>query len=115
VAGIGGRIAAFFFASVNGLLTFAWHDRRIMPTVARLPGRIQVIFFHNDHDPPHFHVERPGADVTMAIADLRVLHGSLRRQDMLSVREWAKVHQAELAMNRVLARARLPLWDIPYP
>jgi hypothetical protein len=57
-----------------------------MPTVARLPARIQVIFYHNDHDPPHFHAERPAADVTIAIADLRVQHGSLGTRDMLMLR-----------------------------
>lgn len=73
------------------------------------------MFYHNDHDPPHFHAERPGADVTIAIADLRVLRGSLGTRDMLLIRQWTKAHQAALAMNWVLVRARLLHWEFPHP
>ena len=86
-----------------------------MPTVAHLPGRIRVLLHHTDHDPPHFHAERPGAAVALRIADLSVLKGSFDRSDRLLVREWARAHQAELAMNLILARARLNLWEIPWP
>jgi hypothetical protein len=117
VAGIGGGIArtAFFFTGVNRLLTFAWHGRRIMPTVAHLSGRIRIMLHRNDHDPPHFHAERAGEEVQITIADLSVLRGSLRRADMLQVRQWARAHQAELALNWLLVRAELPMRDIPYP
>ena len=86
-----------------------------MPVVPHLPGRIRVILHINDHDPPHFHAERPGAAVQIRIADLSVLRGSLDPSDMLLLRSWARAHQAELAMDWVLARAKLDLWDIPYP
>lgn len=51
----------------------------------------------------------------MRIADLRLLEGSLDRGHLLNVLRWARDHQAELAMNWVLARAELNLWDIPFP
>ena len=69
----------------------------------------------NDHDPPHFHAAGPGTEVVVRIADLSVLRGSLEPSDMVLLRRWARAHQAELAMDWVLARAKLDLWDIPYP
>ncbi len=47
-----------------------------MPAVADLPGRLRVCQFHNDHDPPHFHVQRAGRDTLITIADLRILRGA---------------------------------------
>ena len=49
------------------------------------------------------------------IADISVLHGGLDSSDMAVLRRWALAHQAELALNWVLARATLPLREIPYP
>ena len=57
-----------------------------MPTVAILPGRIVIAQYYNDHDPPHFHVKRPGMDVEMRIADLAVIKGSIRASDRLTVK-----------------------------
>lgn len=86
-----------------------------MPKVADLPGKLRVCQFHNDHDPPHFHVQQAGPDALIRIADLELLRGSLSAGDLALVRGWAKVHQAELALNWVFARAGLDLRDIGYP
>jgi|HubBroStandDraft_1064217.scaffolds.fasta_scaffold1243701_2 hypothetical protein len=86
-----------------------------MPKVAELPGRLHVCQFHNDHDPPHFHVRQAGRDTLICIADLLILRGALAATHLRAVREWALAHQAELALNWVLARAGLDIRDIPYP
>lgn len=86
-----------------------------MPAVADLPGRLRICQFHNDHDPPHFHVQRAGQDTLITIADLRILRGNLSATHWLEVRNWALAHQAELALNWVRARAGLEMQDIPFP
>jgi hypothetical protein len=86
-----------------------------MATVADLPREIRVCQFYNDHDPPHFHVRQAGANVLIRIADLTVLRGAMSSSDLLLVQEWARNHQAEQALNWVLARAGLDVWEIPYP
>lgn len=86
-----------------------------MPKVADLPGKLRVCQFHKDHDPPHFHVQQGGMNTLISIADLQVLRGSLPSSDLVVVTQWARDHQAELALNWVLARAGLDLRDIPYP
>jgi hypothetical protein len=78
-----------------------------MATIADLPRKIRICQFHDDHDPPHFHVRQAGANVLIRIADLTVLRGAMSRSDLLLVQAWARNHQAELALNWVLARAGL--------
>ncbi len=86
-----------------------------MPKVADLPGRIRICQYHRDHDPPHFHVERAGQNALVRIADLEVERGAVSAADLAVVRAWAREHQAELALNWVLARAGMDLRDIPFP
>lgn len=86
-----------------------------MPVVAQMPGRIRVLLPYNDHDPPHFHVEGPGVAALLRLADLSLLRGSLGPRDLVMVRDWARAHQAELALNWVLARAKFDLREIPFP
>jgi hypothetical protein len=85
-----------------------------MTTVANLPRKVSICQFHNDHDPPHFHVRQAGANILIRIAGLTVLRGSMSRSGLLLVRNRIRDHQAELALNWVLARAGLELWEIPY-
>ena len=86
-----------------------------MPKVADLPGRLRICQFHNDHDPPHFHVQHAGHNILITIADIRILRGAISATNLRTVREWALAHQAELALNWVLARAGLELQDIASP
>jgi hypothetical protein len=46
-----------------------------------------------------------GDDTLIRIADLPIYRGSLAGGDLDSVRRWARTHQAELALNWVLAMA----------
>lgn len=86
-----------------------------MPKVAVLPDRLQVWQFHHEHGPPHFHVQRAGNDTLITIADLRMLRGALSATDLQTVIHWALAHQAELALNWLLAQSRLDMRNIPYP
>jgi hypothetical protein len=86
-----------------------------MPTVARLPRDIKISLNYNNHDPPHFHVVRANGHVVFRIADFQLLRGSMSRSDLLFVTAWVRSHQAELALNWVLARAKFELREIPYP
>jgi hypothetical protein len=86
-----------------------------MPKVADLPGRLRVCQYHNDHDPPHFHVQHAGHNTLITIADVQILRGALSTTNPRTVREWALAHQAELALNWVLARAGLEIRGIPSP
>jgi Domain of unknown function (DUF4160) len=86
-----------------------------MPTVAILPRAIRIHQHRVDHDPPHFHARKGGEEVVIRIADLGVHQGSLRRADLEVVIEWAARHQADLALNWILARAGLDPRDIEWP
>ena len=86
-----------------------------MPTVATLPGHIRIEFYRNDHDPPHFHVVTPDVNVQIMIADLSPIEGMLAPRTLRAVREWATRHQAELALNWVFARAKMPLRKVDFP
>jgi hypothetical protein len=86
-----------------------------MPAVADLPGRLRVCQYYQDHDPPHFHVQRAEQDTLITIADFKVLRGTIAVSSLREVKEWALAHQAELALNWVLARAGLDMRDIPFP
>jgi len=84
-----------------------------MPTVARLSGEIRVLLYYKEHGVPHFHVQHAGLEASIRIADLCVIEGSIRPTDMLIVLHWARFHRDALARNWMLARAGLPLEEIP--
>ena len=52
--------------------------------------------YFNDHDPPHFHVAYEDCRAEIAIADLRILAGSLPSRVLGLVMEWASLHRDEL-------------------
>ncbi len=84
-----------------------------MPTVAVVFG-IAVLFFYNDHDPPHFHVQGGAFQAKIDLADLSAseVKGHLRPQDLNRIRAWATRHRAELWENWMRARRREPLVKI---
>jgi Domain of unknown function (DUF4160) len=69
--------------------------------------------YHNDHDPPHVHVEYQGWEAFVAIATGDVLDGRLPRHASRMVKEWCMEHPNELMENWKRARALLPLERIP--
>ncbi len=84
-----------------------------MPTVAVLFG-MSIMFFYNDHEPPHLHVQGASFSAKMDLAELTIgeVHGTMRSGDIRRLRAWARRHQAELWDNWLRARAKRPLWKI---
>jgi len=68
--------------------------------------------YHDDHNPPHFHVEYQGHEALIAIKDGALLEGNLPNKALKLVREWAKEHQQELLEDWQLAVELKPLQRI---
>ena len=82
-----------------------------MPEISRFLG-IVIGMYYSDHNPPHFHAYYGDHEAAVAIADGRVLWGSLPRRAMSHVLEWRQVHSAELEEDWARARQREPLKPI---
>jgi len=67
-----------------------------MPTVAIVDG-VKVLFFADEHPPPHFHLAFAEYGASVEIATLRVIHGSLPPAKLKVVLRWAAARRAELA------------------
>ena len=68
--------------------------------------------YHDDHNPPHFHVEYQGHEALISIKDGVLLEGCLPNKALKLVREWAKEHQQELLEDWQLAVELKPLQRI---
>lgn len=69
-----------------------------MPTLAIFFGIIMRMW-HDDHPPPHIHVEYQGFEALVDIATGQISEGELPRKVATIVREWCEVHQSELQAN----------------
>jgi hypothetical protein len=67
-----------------------------MPEVSRFYGIVIRIYFA-DHFPPHFHAEYGEYEALISIEELSVIGGGLPSRAFGLVREWALLHQTELA------------------
>ncbi len=83
-----------------------------MPEISRFFG-IVIAMYHNDHDPPHFHVRYGDEKGRVGINDLSFLEGGLSPRVRGMVIEWASQHLEELRRDWVLAKERKPLDRIP--
>lgn len=79
-----------------------------MPTLAIFFG-IVIRMWHDDHPPPHIHVEYQGFEALVKIASGEVSEGELPRKVAAIVKEWCLVHQAELQENWQRAQRFEPL------
>jgi hypothetical protein len=66
-----------------------------MPTVAIVDG-VRIIFFWNDHPPPHFHVEFADHRGQISLETLELLEGSLPTAKLAAIRLWASSRRKEL-------------------
>ena len=66
-----------------------------MPTVAIVDG-VRIIFFWNDHPPPHFHVEFGDQKGQISLVTFELLEGKLQASKLAAVRQWAQDHRQEL-------------------
>lgn len=69
--------------------------------------------YHNDHSPPHFHVDYQGHEALVKIDDGEIFEGELPNRAKQIVREWAAERSVELTLNWSKARALEPLDRIP--
>ncbi len=82
-----------------------------MPVISYFFG-IYIRMYHDDHNPPHFHVEYQGHEALVAIADGELLEGHLPSKALKLVREWAEQHRQELLNDWQLAIELKPLQRI---
>ena len=66
-----------------------------MPTVAMVDG-VKVIFYRNDHLPPHFHAAFAEHQALISLESLDVLEGALPKAKLKGVLDWAASHREEL-------------------
>ncbi|MBI2928570.1 MAG: DUF4160 domain-containing protein [Verrucomicrobia bacterium] len=67
-----------------------------MPEISRFFG-IRIVFFFNDHAPPHFHAIYEGRKAVFDIRTLQMTDGTLPPRVRGFIVEWAALHQQELA------------------
>jgi hypothetical protein len=79
-----------------------------MPVLSIFFGII-IRMWHDDHPPPHIHVEYQGFEALVAIKTGQVLQGSLPRKVASIVSDWCHVHQTELLSNWEHAQRFEPL------
>ena len=69
-----------------------------MPIISYFFG-IYIRIYHNDHAPPHIHVEYQGREALARIDNGEIFEGELPVRAQRLVREWAIERQTELALN----------------
>ena len=67
-----------------------------MPTIQRF-GAAKLCMYADDHHPPHFHIVGPDFQVLVRIADLVVLQGEARPNQIAAAMAWARAHHNLLA------------------
>lgn len=83
-----------------------------MPVISYFFG-IYIRMYHNDHAPPHFHIEYQGQEGWMRIEDGVLFRGKIPARALRIVQEWTEEHREELYVDWHKARAMLPLDRIP--
>lgn len=61
--------------------------------------------YRPDHPAPHFHAQYGEHVAQIELGTLQILNGTLPGRALRLVREWAALHEAELAENWQLAQA----------
>ena len=82
-----------------------------MPRLSEFFG-ISIYMYWADHAPAHFHAIRGDEEVLIAIADGRVIAGSMGAAGLALVRRWTAVHRDELSANWERAAAHRPMSPI---
>jgi len=57
---------------------------------------VSVIFWFNDHAPPHFHAKYAGYEIEIAISPIAVSSGYVPPRVVSMLLEWTALHQQEL-------------------
>ena len=69
-----------------------------MPTIQRF-GSVSVRMYADDHRPPHFHIVGPDFQVLVRLADLTVIAGEARANQIAEAMAWARAHREELVLK----------------
>lgn len=83
-----------------------------MPIISTFFGII-VRMWHDDHPPPHIHVEYQGFKALVNIRTGEVSKGKLPKKAAQLVKEWCLAHQDALLNDWMLAQNFEPLEKIP--
>ena len=75
-----------------------------MPILATFFG-IVVRIFHDDHNPPHIHVEYAEYEAIIEIKTGKMLEGKLPSRAKKLLEEWRKLHVREMEKAWVDAKA----------
>jgi hypothetical protein len=79
-----------------------------VPTVAVVDG-IKIMFYNDEHSPPHFHVRFAEHDATIDIGTLEIVSGHIPRVQYRKVVAWAASRRAALSLAwEVCAQDRNP-------
>lgn len=79
-----------------------------MPILSVFFGII-VRMWHDDHPPPHIHVEYQGFEALVVIRTGELSEGRLPRKAAAIVKEWCLAHQQELLANWARAERFEPM------
>jgi len=66
-----------------------------MPILSIFLGII-IRMYHDDHDPPHFHVQYGDYNAIVTIKNGTLLAGKLPKRVQNLIEEWRKIHRFEL-------------------
>ena len=83
-----------------------------MPIISYFFG-IYIRMYHDDHNPPHIHVEYQGHEALLTIKEGKILRGTLPNKARKIVQEWMQTHQQELLDDWQRAVTLEPLLRIP--
>ena len=68
-----------------------------MPVAAAFDG-IKILFYHEEHPPPHFHARYGEHEAMISIETLEVLQGSVPRPQLRKVLGWAASRKRQLEL-----------------
>ena len=81
------------------------------PAVATFDG-IKIMFYNDEHPPPHFHAKYAEHEAMIDIGSLEVLQGSLPLPKLREVKAWAAERRQALLLAWLTCRSELPLGKI---
>jgi hypothetical protein len=66
-----------------------------MPTIKNFGG-FRITMYFEDHNPPHFHIVSPTQEITVEIATLTAIRGTMAPKRLRVALAWAAKNQALL-------------------
>ena len=86
-----------------------------MPTISMFYGVLVMIYFEGaaKHKKPHIHVRYQKHKASLAIADGKILAGTLPEKKLKMVQVWMDLHREELMANWTLTKTGSEPYKIP--